>query len=59
MVDVGSSGNFVDTQDVNLTNTTDSKTYKQLTNVTLSITRTVYKHFLTDNTIENLASMRH
>jgi len=59
MVNVGVPANFVDTQDVNLTNLSDSKTYKQLTNVTLSITRTVHKHFLTDDTIDNLASMRH
>ncbi len=59
MVNVGVPANFVDTQDVNITNTTDSKTYKQLTNVTLSITRTVHKHFLTDDSIDNLTSMRH
>jgi len=59
MVNVGVPANFVDTQDVNLTNLSDAKTYKQLTNVTLSISRTVHKHFLTDDTIENLASMRH
>jgi len=59
MVDVGVPANFVDTQDVNITNATDSKTYKQLTNVTFSINRTVHKQFLTDDTIDNLASMRH
>lgn len=59
MVNVGVPANFVDTQDVNLTNFSDSKTYKQLTNVTLSISRTVSKRFLTDDKILNLTSMRH
>ncbi len=59
MVDAGVEANYVDTQDVNLTNLTDSLTYKQVTNVKLLISRTLTKHFLTDDKIDNLGSMRH
>jgi len=58
MVDVGSSDNFVDTQDVSLTNVTDSLTYLQLTDVIPNITSTVTKHQLTDDTINNVFSLR-
>lgn len=58
MTDVGLPKNFVDTQDVSLTNTSDSKTYLQLTNVTFSIDSDVEKNQLTDNTIDNVFSLR-
>lgn len=58
MVDVGIPQNFVDTQDVSLTNVTDSLTYLQLTDVIPDITSTVTKHQLTDDTIDNVFSLR-
>lgn len=53
---VGAEGNFVDTQKVSLTNTSDSLTYTQVTNVTMNIDRPVTKRQLTDDTIDNLFS---
>lgn len=58
MVDIGSPSNFVDTQDVSLTNVTDSLTYLQLTDVILDISSTVTKRQLTDDTIDNVFSLR-
>ncbi len=58
MADVGLPANYVDTQDVNLTNVSDSLTYRQLLGIRLEITRTVTKRYLTDDRIENLTSMR-
>lgn len=58
MVDTGSSSNFVDTQDVSLTNVTDALTYLQLTDVIPDITSTVTKHQLTDDSIDNVFSLR-
>ena len=58
MVDVGVPANFVDTQDVSLTNVTNSLTYLQLTNVLFDIDSNVEKNQLTDDTIENVYSLR-
>jgi len=58
MVDTGSPDNFVDTQDVSLTNVTDSLTYAQLTDVIPEISSDVTKHHLTDDTIDNVFSLR-
>lgn len=58
MTDVGSQANFVDTQDVSLTNLTDNLTYTQLTDVQLILTKMVNKHQLTDDTIDNMFSLR-
>ena len=57
MVDQGIPAEFVDTQDVSLTNTTDSITYLQLTNVVFDIDSTVEKHQTTDNQIDNVFSL--
>jgi len=54
MVGVGTQATFVDTQDSNLTNTTDSKTYTQLTDLMLDIDSNVTKHHLTDDTVDNV-----
>jgi len=58
MADTGSPSNFVDTQDVSLTNVTDALTYLQLTDVIPEISSTVTKHQLTDDTIDNVFSLR-
>lgn len=58
MGNVGVPANYVDTQDVSLTNVTDSLTYLQLTDVIPDITSTVTKHQLTDDTIDNVFSLR-
>jgi len=58
MADVGSQANFVDTQDVSLTNTSDSLTYTQLTDVQLILTKNLVKHQLTDDTIDNVFSLK-
>jgi len=58
MSDVGVPANFVDTQDVSLTNVTNSLTYLQLTNVLFDIDSNVEKNQLTDDTIENVYSLR-
>ncbi len=55
---VGSPANFVDTQDVSLTNVTDSLSYTQLTNVSFDIDSNVEKNQLTDDTIDNVYSLR-
>jgi len=57
MVDVGSQDNWVDTQKFRLTNTTDSLTYIQLTDVTLDLDSNVVKHQLSDDTIDNVFSL--
>ena len=57
MVDVGIPENFVDTQDVSLTNLTDSNTYVQLTDVTFDIDSTVEKNQLTNDTVDNVFSL--
>ena len=58
MANAGSPNNFVDTQDISLTNVTDSLTYIQLTDVITDISSTVTKHHLTDDTIDNVFSLR-
>jgi len=58
MVDVGSQLNFVDTQDSVLTNVSDSLTYRQLTDLVPDIDSNVTKHQLTDDTIDNVFSLR-
>ena len=58
MADVGSPDNFVDTQDSKLTNNTDSLTYTQLTDLVPDIDSNVIKHQLTDDTINNVFSLR-
>lgn len=55
---VGVPANFVDTQDVSLTNVTDNFTYTQLTNVLFDIDSNIEKNQLTDDTIENVYSLR-
>ena len=57
MVNVGVQKNFVDTQGVSLENATDAKTYTQLSDITFDIDRTVTKHQLTNNTIDNVYSL--
>jgi len=54
MVGVGTQSTFIDTQDSNLTNLTDSKTYTQLTDLMLDIDSNVTKHHLTDDTVDNV-----
>lgn len=58
MVDVGVQDNFVDTQDYILTNVSDSLTYIQLTDLVPDIDSNVTKHQLTDDTIDNVFSLR-
>ena len=58
MVDVGVPANFVDTQDVTLTNLSDNLTYTQLTNVSFDIDSIVEKNQLTDDKIDNVFSLR-
>jgi len=58
MVDVGIQANFVDTQDAVLTNNTDGLTYRQLTDLIFDIDNNVTKHQLTDDTIDNVFSLR-
>lgn len=57
MSNIGNPANFVDTQDVSLTNLSDSKTYLQLTDVYFDIDSTVEKNQLTDDTIDNVFSL--
>lgn len=58
MANTGLPKDFVDTQDVSLTNVTDGLTYLQLTDVVPEITSTVTKHQLTDDSIDNVFSLR-
>ena len=58
MANVGLPENFVDTQDVLLTNVTNADTYLQLTDVVPDISSNVTKHQLTDDTIDNVFSLR-
>ncbi len=55
---VGVPANFVDTQDVSLENVTDGDIYTQLTNVRFDIDSLVEKNQLTDDTIDNVYSLR-
>jgi len=57
MVNVGIPGDFIDSQNFNLTNDTDAKTYKQLTDIIVDIDSDVTKHQLTNNTINNVFSL--
>jgi len=58
MVDAGVQDNFVDTQQSVLTNLTDSLTYIQLTDLITDIDSNVEKHQLSDDTIDNVFSLR-
>jgi len=58
MVNAGSQNNFVDTQKSTLTNVTDSLTYIQLTDLVPDIDSNITKHQLTDDTIDNVFSLR-
>jgi len=58
MANVGLQENFVDTQDSVLTNISDSLTYTQLTDLVPDIDSNVTKHQLTDDTIDNVFSLR-
>ena len=58
MVDVGVPQNFVDTQDVSLENLTDSLTYTQLTDVNFTVDSNLEKNQLTNDTIDNVFSLR-
>lgn len=62
MTDVGVPKNFVDTQDVSLTRqdamAMNPVTYTQLTDVIFSIDSNVEKNQLTDDTIDNVFSLR-
>lgn len=57
MADVGVEKNFVDTQGISLTNDSDAKTYKQLTNVSFDVDSNVRKHQLTDGQVDNVFSL--
>jgi len=58
MSDVGFQVDLVDTQDSILTNVTNDKTYIQLTDLVLDIDSNVTKHQLSDDTINNVFSLR-
>ena len=58
MSSVGEPQNFVDTQDVSLENPNDMKIYQQLTDVNFTIDSTVEKNQLTNDTIDNVFSLR-
>ena len=55
---VGVQANFVDTQQSILTNTSDGLTYDQLTDLVVDVDSNVVKHQLTDDTIDNVFSLR-
>ena len=55
---VGVRDNYVDTQDVSLQNVTDSLIYTQLTDVNFTVDSTVEKNQLTNDTIDNVFSLR-
>ena len=55
---VGVQANFVDTQQSILTNSSDGLTYDQLTDLVIDIDSSVVKHQLTDDTIDNVFSLR-
>ena len=57
MANVGLEKNLVNSQDVELTNVGDSKTYIQLMNVEMDIDRKVIKHQLTNDTVQNVYSL--
>ena len=54
MVDAGLQANFVDTQQITLTNITDSLTYIQITDFETNIDSNVIKHHLTDDIVDNV-----
>ncbi len=54
MADAGVQANFVDTQQITLTNIDDSLTYIQITDFETSIDSNVTKHHLTDDTVDNV-----
>ena len=54
MVEVGLPIDYIDTQDVTITNTTDSLTYKQATNVRFFIEAKLTRRQRTDDIFENL-----
>ena len=54
MADAGVQANFVDTQQITLTNITDSLTYIQITDFETNIDSNVIKHHLTDDTVDNV-----
>jgi len=58
MVATGVQANFVDTQNAKLTNLSDSLTYTQLTDLVIDIDSNVSKHELTDDTIDNVFTLR-
>jgi len=58
MVNVGVQDNFVDTQKSILTNISDSLTYDQITDLVTDIDSNVIKHQLTNDTIDNVFSLR-
>ena len=58
MVAVGSRSNYVDTQDVSLENIADSLIYTQLTDVKFTVDSSVEKNQLTNDTIDNVFSLR-
>jgi len=55
---VGAQSNFVDTQKAVLSNATDLLTYIQLSDLVIDIDSNVTKHQLTDDTIDNVFSLR-
>ena len=55
---VGLPENFVDTQDVSLENLSDSLIYTQLTDVNFTVDSNIEKNQLTDDTIDNVFSLR-
>ena len=58
MVDVGTQATTIDTQQVTLTNASDLETYVQATIVNFEIDSNVTKHQLTDDSIDNVFSLR-
>lgn len=58
MVKVGAQSNFVDTQNSRLINITDDLEYDQITDLTVDMDSTVIKHQLTNDTIDNVFSLR-
>jgi len=54
---VGSRANYVDTQDVSLTVSTEDFTFTQVTNVRINREHNVTTHYLTDDTVERIANL--
>jgi hypothetical protein len=59
MADVGVPVDFIDTQDITITNQTDSLTYKQATNLRTFIKGDLTRRQRTDSVFENLWDLRH